>query len=427
MGDRASDMVAKWGGSWNFIGILTAILIAWMALNGVIDSIAAIPLNAWDPYPFIFLTFLLSMIQTFQAPFIMMTQNRQDARDRKESNYISKIILRGEVQTRHINTKIDHLISMQWKRLLEMQELQMFMFQVNQFSSFDIAETQEKSNIQEDCVADPFLECILRAHFKMPLRSDKLLFTRWHTEHSNFSGIAHDIELNKTGLNLESVTFDLLFNVEDVTLDDIFSGDRTVSFRNDFDLEHMTMNGDILEIHGSVGSQKFSYRNGEFPERYNMSFSEIRTERISDFWKEPLSSLQITYAPSTEFTAILIEPHERLEELSIYFHANLEKTSELFYQSCYMENTTNSILEEKFDSLVKSLLGPKPLGYPWNSLKKDKISINFDTNPKRKRSSLEVLKVRTSKLLKDDNLAVLHVFYSQKPFTCSFQVKEVKC
>jgi hypothetical protein len=221
------------------------------------------------------------------------------------------------------------------------------------------------------------------------------------------------------------VTFDLHFSVDDVTLDDIFSGDRTVSLRNDFDLANMSTNGDILEIQVSMGSQKFSYRNGEFPERYNMSFSEIRKERITDFWKVPLSSLQITYAPSMEFAAILVESNERLEELSIYFDSNAGKTPELFYQSCYMKETSNMVLEEKFDSVVKSLIGPKPLGYPWKCLKRDKISINFDTYPKKKRSSMEVHKVLTSKLLNDNNLAVLHVFYSQKPFTCSYQLKDI--
>jgi hypothetical protein len=302
----------------------------------------------------------------------------------------------------------------------------MFMFQVIQFTSSDVSETQQSTATEQDCVADPFLECILRAYFKMQLRSDKLLFTRWHTGNSNFSGVMHNIQLNKSGLNLESVTFDLHFSVDDVALDDIFSGDHTVSLRNDFDLAHMGTNGDILEIQGSIGSQKFSYRNGEFPERYNMSFSEIRKERITDFWKAPLSSLHITYAPSMEFAAILVESHERLEELSIYFDSNAGKTPELFYQSCYMKDTSEKVLEEKFDSVVKSLLGPKPLGYPWKCLRRDKISINFDTYPKKKRSSLEVHKVLTSKLLNDDNLAVLHVFYSQKPFTCSFQLKDIQ-
>ena len=193
--------MAKWGGSWNFIGVLSICLVAWIGINCAIDSIDAIPMNAWDPYPYIFLTFILSMIQTFQAPFIMMTQNRQDARDREESNYISKIILRGEVQSRHINTKIDHLISLQWKRLLEIQELQMFMFQVIQLSSTIGSEIQESLDLKGsrfvvECVADPFLEYIFRIYFKMPLKSDNLLLTRWHSDNSNFSGNIHNIKLN---------------------------------------------------------------------------------------------------------------------------------------------------------------------------------------------------------------------------------------
>jgi uncharacterized membrane protein len=59
MGDRASDFVAKWGGSWYFIIGLFLILVLWMSINGIVDSITSIPISAWDPYPFIFLTFLL--------------------------------------------------------------------------------------------------------------------------------------------------------------------------------------------------------------------------------------------------------------------------------------------------------------------------------------------------------------------------------
>src|SRR4029450_12369354 len=78
-GDRLADKVAAWGGSWGFITGFSLFLLAWTALNTFV-----FPRRAFDPYPFIFLNLMLSMVAALQAPIIMMSQNRQAAKDRLE-------------------------------------------------------------------------------------------------------------------------------------------------------------------------------------------------------------------------------------------------------------------------------------------------------------------------------------------------------
>ena len=78
----------------------------------------------FDPYPFIFLNLILSCLAAIQAPVIMMSQNRQEAKDRIRSKYDYKVNLKAELEIRQIHEKLDHLLSKQWERLAEMQEIQ---------------------------------------------------------------------------------------------------------------------------------------------------------------------------------------------------------------------------------------------------------------------------------------------------------------
>ena len=118
-GQRLADRIASFGGSWTFLIIFAAIVFAWMAINVVL-----LTGRAFDPYPFILLNLLLSCLAAIQAPVIMMSQNRQEAKDRIRAEYDYRINLRAELEIRHLHEKVDHLLIQQWERLVEIQEVQ---------------------------------------------------------------------------------------------------------------------------------------------------------------------------------------------------------------------------------------------------------------------------------------------------------------
>jgi uncharacterized membrane protein len=118
-GQRTADRIADFGGSWAFISIFFAILVGWMLVNTYL--FAAHP---FDPYPFILLNLVLSCLAAIQAPIIMMSQNRQEDRDRSRATHDYQINLKAELEIRHLHQKVDHLLSHQWEMLLEIQETQ---------------------------------------------------------------------------------------------------------------------------------------------------------------------------------------------------------------------------------------------------------------------------------------------------------------
>jgi uncharacterized membrane protein len=118
-GERLADKVADYGGSWRFIGIFMGVLLVWIVINSVV-----LIQKPFDPYPFILLNLVLSSIAAIQAPVIMMSQNRQEAKDRLRSEYDYRVNLKAELEIRHLHEKIDHLLVNQWHRLLEIQEIQ---------------------------------------------------------------------------------------------------------------------------------------------------------------------------------------------------------------------------------------------------------------------------------------------------------------
>ena len=119
LGQRIADRVADFGGSWTFIGLFAVVLIVWMAINS-----AALLRKPFDPYPFILLNLVLSCMAAIQAPVIMMSQNRQEAKDRLHSESDYRVNLKAELEIRHLNEKIDLLLSRQWNRLIEIQRIQ---------------------------------------------------------------------------------------------------------------------------------------------------------------------------------------------------------------------------------------------------------------------------------------------------------------
>lgn len=123
-GEVVSDHLASFGGSWLFILSFLGLLAIWMAYN-VAEGTAA----AFDPYPFILLNLVLSCLAALQAPVIMMSQKRQEAKDRLRSLNDYQVNLKAELEIRHLHEKMDHLISKQWQRLAEIQQLQLEIMQ----------------------------------------------------------------------------------------------------------------------------------------------------------------------------------------------------------------------------------------------------------------------------------------------------------
>lgn len=118
-GQRLADKVATFGGSWTFIITFFSFIIIWMVLNAWF-----LATHQFDPYPFIFLNLLLSCLAAIQAPIIMMSQNRQEQKDRQRSEHDYKINLKAELEIKLLSEKIDHLLVHQNKKLLEIQEVQ---------------------------------------------------------------------------------------------------------------------------------------------------------------------------------------------------------------------------------------------------------------------------------------------------------------
>jgi uncharacterized membrane protein len=120
IGQKIADKVAAFGGSWAFIISFFLFLILWMGIN-----IWVLSSKPFDPYPFILLNLILSSLAAIQAPIIMMSQNRQEQKDRIRGEHDFKVNLKSELEIQLLHEKIDHLIAHQNKRILEIQELQL--------------------------------------------------------------------------------------------------------------------------------------------------------------------------------------------------------------------------------------------------------------------------------------------------------------
>jgi uncharacterized membrane protein len=117
LGERLADRVAAFGGSWAFIGIFAAVLLAWVALNAAVLPVA----DRIDPYPFIFLNLILSMLAAVQAPIIMMSQNRQAAKDRIAAAHDYEVNLKAELEIMSLHEKLDDLRMKQLQELFDRQ------------------------------------------------------------------------------------------------------------------------------------------------------------------------------------------------------------------------------------------------------------------------------------------------------------------
>ena len=120
VGERLADKVAEFGGSWTFIILFCLFLAAWAILNGLI-----LIGGGFDPYPFIFLNLILSMIAALQAPVIMMSQNRQAAKDRLAAAHDYEVNLKAELEIMALHDKLDQIRNDQISELLSAQQRQL--------------------------------------------------------------------------------------------------------------------------------------------------------------------------------------------------------------------------------------------------------------------------------------------------------------
>jgi len=118
-GQRVSDRLARFGGSWGFLISFGVFLAIWITYN-----LYVLVADPFDPYPFILLNLVLSCMAAVQAPIIMMSQNRQEEKDRKRAENDYRVNLKAELEIRHLHEKVDHLLQSQWQHTLDMQETQ---------------------------------------------------------------------------------------------------------------------------------------------------------------------------------------------------------------------------------------------------------------------------------------------------------------
>jgi uncharacterized membrane protein len=119
VGEHLADGMAKYAGSWKFMIGFAVVLALWITLNSYV-----LASRAWDHYPFILLNLCLSCLAAVQAPVIMMSQNRLEAKDRMRAEHDYIVNLKAELEIRSLNEKMDHLLVNQWQRLLEIQQVQ---------------------------------------------------------------------------------------------------------------------------------------------------------------------------------------------------------------------------------------------------------------------------------------------------------------
>ena len=116
LGQRAADNIAKFAGSWAFIFSFTGVLVLWMIVNAVLA------LKAFDPYPFILLNLVLSCVAAIQAPLIMMSQNRQEEKDRRRAENDYKVNLKTEIMIEDLYDKVNAILARQSALEKQLQE-----------------------------------------------------------------------------------------------------------------------------------------------------------------------------------------------------------------------------------------------------------------------------------------------------------------
>ena len=117
-GEKLSDRMADFAGSWAFLIGFSVFMAIWIIMNSMVLYWRPV-----DPFPYILLNLLLSCLAAIQAPSIMMSQKRQESKDRLRSRHDYQVNLKAELEIRHLNEKLDHLLSHQWERLVQIQQV----------------------------------------------------------------------------------------------------------------------------------------------------------------------------------------------------------------------------------------------------------------------------------------------------------------
>jgi uncharacterized membrane protein len=152
MGQRIADKAASFHGSWTFIIVFAVVTLTWMAITPLMLTV-----KAFDPHPYILLNLILSCLDDTQAPVIMMSQNRPEARNRRRAENDYLVNMKAELETRLLHEKLDHMLHHEWARLLEIQEIQIEMM-------------RERGRASKGGDL-PFLEhCVHRVHAQVVLR-----------------------------------------------------------------------------------------------------------------------------------------------------------------------------------------------------------------------------------------------------------------
>ncbi len=124
LGQRLADGLADVAGSWSFILTFLGLIAVWIGVNSFL-----LLTQPWDPYPFILLNLVLSLVAGLQAPVIMMSQNRQESKDRIRAEHDYEVNLKAEMEIERLHEKLDALRETQWAELVEMQQQQIAMLQ----------------------------------------------------------------------------------------------------------------------------------------------------------------------------------------------------------------------------------------------------------------------------------------------------------
>ncbi len=124
LGQKLADRLADVAGSWGFILSFLGLILAWIVINGIL-----LLQRSWDPYPFILLNLILSLLAGLQAPVIMMSQNRQETKDRIRAEHDYEVNLKAEMEIEQLHAKLDALRETQWSELVELQQRQISMLE----------------------------------------------------------------------------------------------------------------------------------------------------------------------------------------------------------------------------------------------------------------------------------------------------------
>jgi len=122
-GEKMADKVASFGGSWTFISIFIGVMVIWIFLNSFI--LIKLMKGSFDPYPYILLNLVLSMLAAIQAPIILMSQNRQAYKDRLSAEHDYEVNLKAELEIIGLHEKMDSLREKQWSELISIQQEQL--------------------------------------------------------------------------------------------------------------------------------------------------------------------------------------------------------------------------------------------------------------------------------------------------------------